>query len=189
MNGESSSALLDLIIQAGLIPRTWRSMVAGPDDENWSRYCVRRIHDPSCTLSGDFLPQVLATFQGEGRYTSAHFAGAWAVPQAGQGAIVLQREYRYQVEELRFLGTRVTDDGRILLTYDSITREYRQEEYAQVGSIGPQETGISGIDVDDDGDLGLQWSGRTAPTVVPNSPTTNWTKVVELHPDGTMEEW
>jgi RHS repeat-associated protein len=189
MSGGNSAALVDTMIANGLIPRSWRSMVADEDDELWMEQCIRRIHDPSCTLSGDFLPQVMARFTGRGHYSGARPAGAWAIPFARQGAVVLQREYRYKVEELRFLGTRVTDDGRVLLTFDSITREYRQEEYAQVGLIGPDETGISGIDVNDDGDLGLEWSGRTAPSVVPNSPVSNWTTVVEIRPDGSLTEW
>jgi RHS repeat-associated protein len=180
MEGRLSDDLFEAMVGAGAIPSGWRSMLVDIEDNDWFRYCTHRIAEPSCTLSEYFLPMVLEDWAGEGDYWGPLPAGGWAVPQIGQGAFVLQREYQWEVEEFRYLGAYVVDD-RLMLMFDSVTREWRQEQYAQVGSIGPWQTGISGFDVNDDGDLGLVWSGRTSPSLVPNSWRTNWTQTVEIN--------
>jgi hypothetical protein len=188
MDGGRSHGLLDLILQRGLLPAGWQSrLIEG--DNTWMQQCVHQVNDPACMMSPDFEPQVVASTTGPGHTGRPYPVGAWALPPlpdpiGQQSAFVIKRDYHYDVEELRYLGAQRMDDGTIRLYYDSVTRRYGQSQFAQVGSIGPAETGVSGID--DQGHL--VYSGLTAPEVDPKHVSQNWMRVVDLHPDGTMSQ-
>jgi hypothetical protein len=188
MDGGRSGGLLDLIKLHGLVPAGWQNqLIDGPSD--WLTHCVRRTNDPACTMSDAFEPMVLATAVGPGHRGVPLPVGIWATPKLPdpmgvQGAVVIGRDYRYDVEQLRFLGAQRMDDGTLKLFYDSVTRRYVQEQFANVGSVGPEQTGISGVD--DQGHL--IYSGLSTPLPDPRHVHQNWLRVIDLHPDGSMNE-
>lgn len=135
---------------------TGNDPINGIDPTGLGEECVKAVRDPDCWHGSPWIT-VEETTDDPGPWS---FSGGvpFYIPylMKGPGAILTQsrtvtvREHRYVVESL--------DDGGFNVWCDTITRQFTQDRYNVTGLIGPDETGLSGIEFDDNGDPSLSWS-------------------------------